>query len=148
MPGYAEFVQKYPSYDSTHDLDELREREYARLDRLGQVYLDYTGGGLYADSQIRQHQELLQTHVFGNPHSSNPSSLEATHRVESTRAAVLSYFQADPQEYTVIFTQNASGALKLVGESYPFGPGSQYVLTFDNHNSVNGIRELAHPQGA
>ena len=37
----------------THDIDELRERDYGRLDRLGQVYLDYTGGGLYAESQLR-----------------------------------------------------------------------------------------------
>ena len=59
MPDYAEFIQKYPSYDKTHDLDELREREYARLARTGQVYLDYTGGGLYADLQVRQHQKLL-----------------------------------------------------------------------------------------
>ena len=43
MPGYVEFIQNYPAYDHTHDLDELREREYSRLDRLGQVYLDYTG---------------------------------------------------------------------------------------------------------
>ena len=61
---------------------------------------------------------------------------------------VLSFFHADPAEYEVIFTQNASGALKLVGESFPFGPGSTYLLTFDNHNSVNGIREFAHARGA
>jgi len=35
-----------------------------------------------------------------------------------------------------------------VGESYPFQPGSHYLLTFDNHNSVNGIREYAHAKGA
>jgi molybdenum cofactor sulfurtransferase len=148
MPGYAEFVQKYPAYDKTHDLDELRERDYARLDKLGQVYLDYTGAGLYADSQIRAHQQLLAGNVFGNPHSSNPSSLAATHLIDSARAEVLKFFKADPAEYTVIFTQNASGALKLVGESYPFEPGSRYLLTFDNHNSVNGIREFAHAKGA
>ncbi len=148
MSRYAEFVQKYPSYDTTHDLDELRQRDYSRLDSLGQVYLDYTGGGLYADSQIRAHQELLTGHVFGNPHSSNPGSMEATRLIESARAAVLDFFRADPDEYTVIFTQNASGALKLVGEAYPFTAGSHYVLTFDNHNSVNGIREFAHARGA
>jgi len=148
MAGYAEFVQKYPSYDRTHDLDELRQRDYSRLDSLGHVYLDYTGGSLYADSQIRAHQELLRSSVFGNPHSSNPSSQAATRLIDSTRQAVLGFFNADPQEYTVIFSQNASGALKLVGESYPFGPGSRYVLTFDNHNSVNGIREFAHAKGA
>jgi molybdenum cofactor sulfurtransferase len=148
MPGYAEFVHKYPAYDGTHDIDELREREYSRLDRLGQIYLDYTGGGLYAEKQVLSHQKLLADHVFGNPHSSNPTSQAATRLIESTRQAILQFFKADPAEYTVIFSQNASGALKLVGESYPFGPGSHYLLTFDNHNSVNGIREFAHAKGA
>jgi hypothetical protein len=60
---------------------------------------------------------------------------------------VLKFFNADPQEYLAIFTSNASGALKLVGESYPFAKG-RYLLTFDNHNSVNGIREFAHCKGA
>jgi selenocysteine lyase/cysteine desulfurase len=147
VPEYADFVQKYPTYDKTHDIDELRDRDYARLDRTGQIYLDYTGGGLYADSQMRLHQQVLAEHVFGNPHSSNPTSLAATRLIESTRATVLQFFNADPTEYTVIFTQNASGALKLVGESYPFEPGSRYLLTFDNHNSVNGIREFAHVKG-
>ncbi|HEX7541463.1 MAG TPA: aminotransferase class V-fold PLP-dependent enzyme [Anaerolineales bacterium] len=148
MPEYADFIQKYPTYDKTHDIDELRDRDYARLDRNGQIYLDYTGGGLYADSQMRLHQQVLAEHVFGNPHSSNPTSLAATRLIESTRATVLQFFNADPAEYTVIFTQNASGALKLVGESYPFEPGGRYLLTFDNHNSVNGIREFAHAKGA
>jgi selenocysteine lyase/cysteine desulfurase len=68
--------------------------------------------------------------------------------VEHTRAYILKFFNADPAEYDVIFTGNASGALKLVGESYPFAKGGQYLLTFDNHNSVNGIREFAHARGA
>jgi molybdenum cofactor sulfurtransferase len=148
MSEYAEFVQKYPSYDKTHNLDELRERDYSRLDRLGQVYLDYTGGGLYAESQVRAHQKLLAENVFGNPHSSNPTSQAATRLIESTRQTILKFFNADPAEYTVIFSLNASGALKLIGESYPFEPGSHFLLTFDNHNSVNGIREFAHAKGA
>ena len=148
MPGYQEFIQHYPAYDRTHDLDELRERDYARLDRLGQVYLDYTGGSLYAESQVRRHQELLAGSVFGNPHSSNPTSLAATQLIESARLRVLRFFHASPEEYVCIFTQNASGALKLVGEAYPFGKDCHYLLTFDNHNSVNGIREYAHAKGA
>jgi molybdenum cofactor sulfurtransferase len=148
MSDYARFIQKYPTYDQTHDLDELRDHDYARLDRTGQVYLDYTGGGMYAESQLRLHQQILSGQVFGNPHSSNPTSLAATQLIESTRAMILQFFNADPAEYTVIFTQNASGALKLVGESYPFEAGGHYLLTFDNHNSVNGIREFAHAKGA
>ena len=144
----AEFLRTYPSYAGTSVLDEVRAREFARLDRHGHIYLDYTGGGLYAERQLAQHMQMLQEGVFGNPHSHNPTSQAMTERVEAARTSVLSYFNADPAEYVAIFTPNASGALKLVGESYPFGPGSHYLLTSDNHNSVNGIREFARAGGA
>lgn len=126
----------------------LREREFPRLDRLGHVYLDYTGGGLYAESQIALHAELLRSSVFGNPHSANPTSLASTRLLESARERFLNFFSADPDEYLAIFTFNASHALKLVGEAYPFTRGSQFLLTFDNHNSVNGIREFDRVRGA
>jgi selenocysteine lyase/cysteine desulfurase len=149
MPAAFEaFRRMYPEYDKTHHLDELRATEYARLGRQGHVYLDYTGGGLYAQSQVIEHVALLSDEVFGNPHSKNLTSLAMTQRVEQAREYVLKYFNASPEEYIVIFTPNATGALKLVGESYPFGEGDTYLLTFDNHNSVNGIREFAHSRRA
>lgn len=144
----ASFQKCYPQFVTTHALDELRVTQYSRLDRLGHIYLDYTGGGLYADAQVRHHTELLLQHVFGNPHSTNPTSLAMTRLVEQARTYVLEFFNASPDEYVAIFTTNASGALKLVGESYPFGPDDVYLLTFDNHNSVNGIREFARAKGA
>lgn len=146
--AYQEFRHKYPAFDSTCLMDELRETEYARLDRGGHVYLDYTGGSLYAESQVRDHLALLSDGVFGNPHSKNLTSLATTKLVEQTRRAVLEYFNASPDEYIVIFTQNATAALKLVAESYPFSAASHCVLTADNHNSVNGIREFARAKGA
>ncbi len=145
---YDCFIQKYPAYAATSSLDALRAHDYARLDEQNQVYLDYTGGGLYATSQLQEHMELLARGVFGNPHSSNPTSYAATQLDERARRYVLRYFNADPDEYLLVFTQNASGALKLLGEAYPFAPGSTYLLTFDNHNSVNGIREFAQHRGA
>jgi len=141
------FLAENPGYDA-HSIDELRERDYARLDAGGHVYLDYTGGGLYAESQIREHAKLLGDSVLGNPHSKNPTSLASTQLVEDARAAVLEFFSANPDEYDVVFTPNASGALKLVGESYPFHENDRYLLTYDNHNSVNGIREFARSSGA
>ena len=146
--AYDAFMQAYPTYASTHLLDEWRETEYGRLDTTQQIYLDYTGGGLYAESQLDAHMAILKTQVLGNPHSANPTSLAMTDMVEGTRSYILHYFNADPAEYIAVFTMNASNALKLVGESYPFAPGSQYVLTYDNHNSVNGIREFARGKGA
>ena len=146
-PDFISFLRAYPAYPTTHILDDLRASEYARLDIGGHIYLDYTGGGLYAESQLRRHSKMLSEHVFGNPHSTNPASQAATLLVEHAREYVLKFFNADPEEYLAVFTSNASGALKLVGESYPF-PKGRYLLTFDNHNSVNGIREFAHARGA
>lgn len=143
----ASFLARFPAYAATRAIDDLRASEYGRLDAQAQVYLDYTGGGLHADCQVREHLQLLGEHVFGNPHSENPSSRESTRVVERTRAAVLDYFNGTG-EYTAIFTQNASAALKLVAESYPFAAGGRLLLTADNHNSVNGIREFAAAKGA
>jgi hypothetical protein len=47
---YQTFLQRYPDYIKTDKLDHLRAEDYPRLDKLNQVYLDYTGGSLYADS--------------------------------------------------------------------------------------------------
>lgn len=146
--AFEAFTHAYPDYDKTRKLDDLRSREYSRLDAVGHVYLDYTGGGLHSDYQLNQHLAMLKETVFGNPHSNSLSSLAATQVNEHARRYVLDYFNASPDDYVVIFTQNASAALKLVGESYPFGSDSRYLLTFDNHNAVNGIREFARAKGA
>jgi selenocysteine lyase/cysteine desulfurase len=142
------FQKKYPEYAKTKTIDDLRAKEYSRLDKLGQVYLDYTGGGIYADSQLEEIGALLKNGNYGNPHSNNPTSLASARLDEQARKYVLQYFNASPDEYVVIFTQNASGAIKLVGESYPFESDSRYLLTFDNHNAINGIREFARAKGA
>jgi len=143
----ASFLELHPEYAGTSALDELRAAEYGRLDSQGHVYLDYTGSGLYADSQVREHAELLEKELFGNPHSANPTSTATTRAVERARAAVLACFNATGR-YTAVFTLNASGALKLVGESYPFGPGGRFLVLADNHNSVNGVREFARAKGS
>jgi molybdenum cofactor sulfurtransferase len=81
------------------------------------------------------------------------------------RATVLDFFGASKEDYTVVFTPNATGALKLVGEAFPFKAGGSYVLGADSHNSVrrpnnseyeesswsaqvNGIRQFAIEKGA
>ena len=146
-PEYAAFLDAHPEYESTSRIDQLRATEYRRLDERRHVYLDYTGASLYAESQIRDHLALLNEHVFGNPHSGSPTSSAATALLERTRRHVLEWFNAG-RDYTVVFTPNATGALKLVGEAYPFEPGGRFLATADNHNSVNGIREFAAAKGA
>ena len=88
------FRHRYPAYDSTRKLDELRATEYSRLDRLGHVYLDYTGGGLYAESRLRRPYGAAQRwRYFGNPHSKNLTSMAMTRLVEQTREYVLQALQ-------------------------------------------------------
>ncbi|EGX93453.1 cysteine desulfurase [Cordyceps militaris CM01] len=142
LPAKA-LLERYPEYASTSILDDLRATEYSFLDENGHVYLDYTGAGLAAQSQHQAHRERMRHAAFGNPHSSNPTSRAATDLVDEARARILRYFSASPDEYTVIFTPNATGAARLVGESYPWRRGARLVLTADNHNSLNGLRELA-----
>lgn len=147
-PVFATFLGRYPAYGETRGIDALRQTDFARLDAAGHVYLDYTGGSLYAESQVREHAQLLAGEVFGNPHSANPTSAATTALVERARRAVLDWCGASADEYTVVFTPNCTGALKLVGESFPFAASSALLLSTDNHNSVNGIREFAVSAGA
>src|SRR3954469_24533104 len=126
----------------------LRDREFSRLDATRHAYLDYTGSALYAARQVRAHAELLGGSVLGNPHSENPASRESTRLMENARSQVLRFLDASPEDYAVIFTANASAAIKLVAESFPFGKNASLVLAADNHNSINGIREYARRAGA
>jgi selenocysteine lyase/cysteine desulfurase len=142
------FLSAYPGYRSTALLDRLRVTEYSYLDAAGHVYLDYTGAGLPARAQLAAHADRIRGRCFGNPHSESPASGASTDLIERARLAVLAHFNAPPEEYAAIFTPNATGACRLVGEAYPFGPRTRLVLTYDNHNSVNGIREFARSRGA
>ncbi|MGE0446152.1 MAG: aminotransferase class V-fold PLP-dependent enzyme, partial [Vicinamibacterales bacterium] len=148
MDAYSAFLREFPAYTGTAALDRLRAEEYPRLGAGRHVYLDYTGAGLYAESQVRDHVALLAGNVLGNPHSGSLTSSAATALVEGARRRVLEWFNAPAHDYTAIFTPNATGAIKEVGEAYPFDAGSELLLSFDNHNSVNGVREFARRRGA
>jgi selenocysteine lyase/cysteine desulfurase len=143
-----EFLAAYPAYRRTAVLDRLRDGEYGYLDAQGQAYLDYTGAGLPAQAQLAAHAARVRGGCFGNPHSENPTSAASTELIERARHQVLEHFSAPPDEYAAIFTPNATAACRIVAEAYRFGPRSRLVLTYDNHNSVNGIREYARTRGA
>ena len=132
-----------PEFAKTSVLDDLRDTEYSRLDNDGDVYLDYAGSGLAAAAQLRAHNDRVLATLYGNPHSDSPSSQIATMHVQETRLRILRHFNASGDDYMVIFTPNATGAARLVGESYNFGIGKRLVLTSDNHNSINSLREFA-----
>lgn len=126
----------------------LRGEEFSRLDREDLAYVDYAGSALYASSQLRAHFARLERGVFGNPHSEHAASRASSHMVEAARDRVLRFFDVDASSHFVCFTANTTAAVKLIAESYPFSDGNSLVLSADNHNSVNGIREYARRAGA
>jgi selenocysteine lyase/cysteine desulfurase len=115
--------------------EAVRRDEYGYLDEEGLVYLDHTGAGLPARRQLRAHADRIAAHCHGNPHSEHPASVASTVLVERARRAILDFFHASPDEYAAVFTANATGACRLVGEAYPFRRGTRLVLPIDNHNS-------------
>ncbi|MBW8805991.1 MAG: aminotransferase class V-fold PLP-dependent enzyme [Catenulisporales bacterium] len=147
MTGFSP-ARENSSDEARSRFAKLRATEFGYLDQLGHVYLDHTGAGLPARRQLDAHVERISGDCYGNPHSENPTSLASSLLVEQTRTAVLEHFNADPAEYAVVFTPNATGACRLVGEAFPFHKRSRLVLPLDNHNSVNGLREYARARGA
>ena len=113
-----------------------------------EIYLDYTGAGVYQKKQLDAAFRDLSQHAYGNAHSENPSSMRTGRIVDEMRSRVLRHFNVTEADYTVIFTSGATGALKLVAESFPWTNNSRFVYLRQNHNSVLGIREVALDQGA
>ena len=130
------------------DVAALRRREFSRLDATDHAYLDYAGAALYPESLVRRDSRRLLRRVMGNPHSESGPSLASTEALEEARASTLRFFDAAPSEYEVVFTANASAAMRILAEAFPFGDGSRLVLTTDNHNSVNGLRLSAQRRRA
>ncbi|MEP6991005.1 MAG: aminotransferase class V-fold PLP-dependent enzyme [bacterium] len=130
------------------DFAALRRQEFGRLDAAGHAYLDDTGAGVYPASLVTQHAAMLGGWILGNPHAESPASLASTAMIDGARRRLLQFLDADAADYVVCFTANTTAAVALVGAAYPFGTDEPLVLTADNHNSVNGIREHARRAGA
>ncbi len=130
------------------DHSVFRSREFPLLDDHHKpvTYLDWTGAALPPASLIEQHCRYLSTKLLGNPHSAHHPSKAAMDDMDRTRAAVLTYFKADPSEYDVVFTSGATGAILLL-QHFMF-EGGELLLSADNHNSVTGLREVARRAGA
>lgn len=144
-------------YQQTSIIDTLRRTDFARLARGQETYVDYMGGAIYPESLVKMHSDFLTCNILGNTHSvsnryvltliDNPplvirwkltriySSMLSLQYADKARDAVLKHFGAS-SEYAVVFASNASGALKLVGESFPFADGGKLVIGVDSHNSV------------
>lgn len=79
-PEFEDFMKRFSSdYGYNGTIDTIRENDMKRL--RGAVYLDYTGAGLYRESQVTECNNLLLSNLYGNAHSRSPSSLNTEHAV-------------------------------------------------------------------
>ncbi|KAK8799195.1 hypothetical protein WA171_005942, partial [Blastocystis sp. BT1] len=146
-PEFEDFMRRFGNdYGYNGTIDTIRENDMKRM--RGAVYLDYTGAGLYRESQVTECNNLLLSNLYGNAHSRSPSSLNTEHAVENMREKILKYFHASPSEYSIVFTSGATGALHTVGEIFPWSKDSKFYYLAENHNSVLGIREYAYRFGS
>ncbi|MGX1778247.1 aminotransferase class V-fold PLP-dependent enzyme [Nocardia brasiliensis] len=145
---FEAFDRAYPAYADTRHLDDVRATDFGHLDEHGLIYLDYTGSGLPSRTQLRNYHAVMSQEIWGNPHSANAPSQRSAEALRRARRATLRFVNANPDEYSVIFTANATAAVRLVAESFPFGSGARLALLQDNHNSVLGVREYARVRGA
>jgi molybdenum cofactor sulfurtransferase len=86
----------------------------------------------------------MQNTLLANPHSDATNPSASAEMVEQTRAKVLKMFKADPVHFDVVFTANATAAIKLVTEGFSgHDEGFDYYYHCSSHTSLVGVRELA-----
>ncbi|KAF2265660.1 PLP-dependent transferase [Lojkania enalia] len=123
-------------------IEEMRQREYPMLQ--GTTYLDHAGTTLYAKSLIERFSKDLISNLYGNPHSASNASQLTTRRIEDIRLRLLEMFNADPEEFDVVFVANATAGIKLVMDAFRDNKGGfWYGYHRDAHTSVIGMREAA-----
>ncbi|XP_059046054.1 molybdenum cofactor sulfurase [Achroia grisella] len=115
--------------------------------RLGdRCYLDNAGATLYPQCLLKSINEDLLNNIYVNPHTDKYTQ----DCLEQIRYRILTHFNTDSSNYSVVFTSGTTQSLKLVGESFKFAMDKNEVLNCgslvylrDNHTSVLGLREIA-----
>lgn len=131
-----------PKTGYIENIDHIREVEYPSLQDT--VYLDHAGTTLYAKSVIDVYASELTKNLFGNPHSASAASQLSTRRIDDTRLRVLRYFNADPNDFDIVFVANATSGIKLVADAFrDADSGFWYGYHIEAHTSLVGVREVA-----
>lgn len=109
--------------------------QYTYIDN---TYVDHAGTTLYADSQIEAAANNLRESIYCNPHTCRNSG----DMIDNIRYRILRHFNTTIYDYSVIFTANATAAIKLVAETFNFENDGGFYYCQENHTSVLGMREL------
>jgi len=133
-----------PDEMPSDEVEDFRDREYPQLK--GKTYLDHGGTTLYAKSLVEDFSADLIANLYGNPHSASTPSAIAGHRVDEVRERALRFFNADPDEFDLVFVANATAAIKLVIDCFKDHAAASntpvwYGYHRDAHTSLVGVRE-------
>ncbi|KAJ2556845.1 hypothetical protein EV175_001731 [Coemansia sp. RSA 1933] len=161
QPNNDHHAPSSPVDDYNGRLDSLRRTEYPQLfepastsegssctPKLKTVFLDHAGSTLYAASHIRAHAEEMLCQIPANPHSRHAASQWTQAKIDYARDRLLAFFGTSARKYAVVFTANATAAIRLAGELTPMDPdGGVFCYTQESHTSVVGLRNMAAERG-
>ncbi|KAI4843017.1 molybdenum cofactor sulfurase protein-like protein [Aureobasidium sp. EXF-8845] len=123
-------------------IEHMRQTEYPMLK--GATYLDHAGTTLYSKLLLETFTKDMMGNLYGNPHSASQASQRSTHTVQDVRLQLLRFFNANPDDFDLVFVANATAGIKLVGDALREHESSfWYGHHRDAHTSLVGVRELA-----
>ncbi|PNS17828.1 Molybdenum cofactor sulfurase [Sphaceloma murrayae] len=137
-----------------HDLEALGDLDYnayiegmrrEQYPMLGDaLYLDHAGTTLTSKLLLDTFHSTMVSNLYGNPHSFSQASQRTAQAIDGVRIKLLSFLQADPRCFDVVFTANATAGIKFVAEAFRDHQGGfEYGYHNESHTSLVGIRELA-----
>jgi molybdenum cofactor sulfurtransferase len=86
----------------------------------------------------------MTSQLWCNPHSTSTAAQATSKRIESIRLQLLGLFNADPEEFDLVFVANATAGIKLVGDAFrDVDGGFWFGHHAASHTSIVGLRELA-----
>ena len=130
-------LEEYDSY-----IERMREDQYPMLKDT--LYVDHAGTTPYSKRLMDCFHTDMMANLAGNPHSASPSSQRSTLAIDGVRMQLLHHFKADPEYFDLVFTSNATAAIKLVMEAFREQEGGfWYGHHVDSHTSLVGVRECA-----
>ncbi|KAJ2358108.1 hypothetical protein GGF43_001040 [Coemansia sp. RSA 2618] len=139
-------------------LEDIRRTEYPQLfdpstlgpdmtPRLKSVFLDHTGSTISSASYIRSFTSELLSQIPANPHSHHMESQWTRAKIDHARDRLLEFLGTTAEKYAVVFTANATAAIRLAAELTPMSKDGVFCYTRESHTSVVGVRCLAAEQG-
>jgi molybdenum cofactor sulfurtransferase len=102
------------------------------------------------------------SNLYGNPHSTSAPAELSSRRIEQVRDQALRFFNADPEEFDLVFVSNTTAGIKIVMDCFrdlettssptedgankkqsPKTDGFWFGYHRDSHTSIVGVREVA-----